>query len=53
MSIRAVSEAITDLPYALSEQVLSYARSLDGTRSTLSALSCLLRSTVLGPDERF
>lgn len=29
MSIRALSEAITDLPYALSEQVLSYARSLD------------------------
>ncbi|MBZ0087146.1 MAG: hypothetical protein K8F33_03480 [Thermomonas sp.] len=29
MSIQALSEAITDLPYALSEQVLSYARSLD------------------------
>lgn len=29
MSIRALSEAITDLPQALSEQVLSYARSLD------------------------
>ncbi|MDT8428289.1 MAG: hypothetical protein RQ757_05945 [Pseudomonadales bacterium] len=29
MSIRALSDAITDLPYGLSEQVLSYARSLD------------------------
>lgn len=29
MSIRALTDAITDLPYGLSEQVLSYARSLD------------------------
>ena len=29
MSIHALSEAIDDLPYALSEQVLSYARALE------------------------
>ncbi len=29
MSIRALSDAISELPYGLSEQVLSYARSLD------------------------
>ena len=29
MSIHALSKAIEDLPYALSEQVLSYARSLE------------------------
>ncbi|MFO7906923.1 MAG: hypothetical protein R6U98_29980 [Pirellulaceae bacterium] len=29
MSIRGLSDTITDLPYGLSEQVMSYARSLD------------------------
>ena len=29
MSVRALSDAIKDLPYSLAEQVLSYARSMD------------------------